>query len=540
MTTRYLDFTSGLDANNGLSWDKPKLTFAAINTAASAGDTVIIAKTADSAIVSNGTNFTWTVGSPNVTTGSSQMGIISPGDVIGRLGARGNGVNTNGTDSSGQACTEPYYTVASVDAAKVVLISAYAGAGNVASVTESGCRRVVPVSTAGITCTKALTVSGGWTLAASPTQDGETWIYNATATAVVITIIAGCVVSKVNIGGYNGGNGAHAFSGAGSVFDCSVTKGQGAFASSFNGTSVITRCVASLYTNGYGFTMTTNSQAVDSDFFCPSTKEGIIGSVNSTITNCKFYGMTIGINNASAGMVATSCYADRCTTGFTASTGKMISCLTKLCTTGFSLSGSSYAESCTADGATTQGFGIFASGYIKGCFTTGCAIGVAQYSSAGNITENLVIDHTSTSDTTGFFFGASVLGVSIVNATITTPINYAFSRNLTGGIYRITGGTVDKTSFDAGRCFQIVTGASYAMPQYYVQNFRVMNGASISSVINGRYWANASLLEDYSTTPHSLACIWNGTSGLQNAPFDILAVMGKSGVARTISVNYWL
>ncbi len=521
MAIKYLDFVSGNDSNDGSSWANRKLTFASAQTVASAGDEIRIAATTASAIVSNGTNFTWTNGLVNVTTASSQVGIIAAGDVIGRLGATGNGVNSNGTDSRGVACTESYYTVASVDAAKIVLISAYAGAGNVASVTESGCRRVVPVSTAGITCTKVLTISGGWVDAT--TQTGETWIKHSTPTSQVVTgflSASSSLVSKVNVAGVlvtSGNNGAFT---VGTFEDCTAICGNTATSNVFREAESATRCVVAHGYYAFQICKATTDCAVFSSvtgYYSSSASWPMTALRNASYT------CGTGLTPVFAGETATSCYVDHCTVGFSVSTGKTSNCLAYKCPTGYSIYGSGFAQNCTANGSTTNGFTL--SGYIQGCTTTNCTVGVAG--NTGSTGMLWIQDHISISDTVGVSSAGYSQWQKLVNCSFTTPVNYAIDRTISSGPSECIGCTIDTPSL--AKAYHVISGLSYGMPQFMLQN---------SFGKTGLIFANASTLLDKTTTPYSLQVVFAGTSGLQNAPLKVASLYGRASTALTIIMQY--
>ena len=228
--------------------------------------------------------------------------------------------------------------------------------------------------------------------------------------------------------------------------------------------------------------------------------------------------------------VISNCYAERCRTGFyggsTTPSTKFISCTAQYGATGFNLVGTSYAESCIANNCTTVGF-IPNSSYMKGNATNSCAVGIQcnSYNTFGFVG---VYDHISIGDVVGVQQSQYSQNVYLSNCSFTTPTNYAIDKVLTAGLTVCNGCTIDIPSLS--KAYHVVTGVNYGIEHYRLQN---------SFGKNGLVWPNASALQDTTTTPYSLQLVFNGTSGLQYAPFVVGSTYGKSSTAYTVSINYW-
>jgi hypothetical protein len=189
-STGYSAFTTGGTVA------RPYLTFAFafgnVDNRVTTGDTLRVAKTTAATTHSLG-NVTFTQRSTTVSTTVSYVGVINIGDLIGTPTAAGNGAD------------ETFYRVTGVSASQITLMSYYAGP---ATVTVGGIK-VQPAQASGpnpgATCniTVGCTVSGGWTLSSSPTQDGETWLkstgtYTSSSNFGITGTAIGITVEKMN------------------------------------------------------------------------------------------------------------------------------------------------------------------------------------------------------------------------------------------------------------------------------------------------------------------------------------------------------
>jgi hypothetical protein len=119
-------------------------------------------------------------------------------------------------------------------------------------------------------------------------------------------------------------------------------------------------------------------------------------------------------------------------------------------------------------------------------------------------------------------------GHRLVNCKFTTPVSRGITRPLQAGTTICIGCTIDAPS--QAKAFQVVSGANYGTPQYLLQE---------SFGFSGAYYANASVVQDKTTTPYSLKLQYTGSSNLQTLPFKITSSWAKSGQAQTVTVDYW-
>ena len=320
-TTYYLDLVSGNDGNSGLAWNLPKLTFSAVNTAASAGDEIRIAKTTAASSVA-GATFGWTVNSVTVTTSADVRASLAAGDYIGCTTAAGNGA------------AESYYCIAAITASAITLLNVYAGTTK----SEASVKKLSFV-TAPCTATKALTISGGWTLAASPTQDGETWLKGSGGISTVFTIVANCILSYVNVAGMSGSYGVVGALTASVSYitgTASVRSAAGT-TNSFNSVTCVGPCT------GVAGGATFNACVYAAGSVCTSiggATTGFSGTHNSGSTATAF-GCNVGMSSTIAGTAV--CNADFCGTGFTGCTISSSATISATNCTTYGFDGSSMA-----------------------------------------------------------------------------------------------------------------------------------------------------------------------------------------------------
>jgi hypothetical protein len=512
MATYYLDLISGNDSNSGLAWDLPKLTFAAVNTAATANDEVRIAKTTASSSIA-GANYTWTANNATIATSADVRASIAAGDYIGTTGAAGNG------------SAETYFCVASTTASSITLVTVYNGTTK----TEASVLKLNPLTTT-ITATKALVVSGGWTLAASPTRDSETWLKTTGTGTNGVVFVANCAFSYLNSVGTST---VAQFTGA-LTATCqyctaiSVAKTTGGI--SFNATTLGGNICVVGYNNSITGCSTSGS--------CLVVGAGNIGYYNGTCgTTSTAYGC---VNGFSTCTLAGTCVAVNCPTGInTGCTNSGRPTVTATgCTLGFN--GYSCVGLCTANTCTT---GFDTCSPLIGSVANACGIGfntctVMIGTASNNCTSYGVLlggtfdgyyqGHTSTSDVVGFAASTGRCAGTLVGCNIVTPVNWGISQPLNCQGVKCIGCTIDTPSL--AKAYLITTGANYSNPRYYLQN---------SFGKTGQIFTNASLVQDMTTTPYSMQLVFSGTSGLQVVPLKIASLYVKIAVAISVSVQYW-
>lgn len=484
-TIYYLDLVNGNDSNSGLAWNLPKLTFSAVNSAASANDEVRIAKTTAAASVT-GANFGWTAYSASVTTDADMRGSLAAGDYIGCTTAEGNGAE------------ESYYCISAITATTITLTCKYGGTTK----TEASVKKITAVITTSMANTKLLYISGGWTLAASPTRDSETWFRLASggSSAPSIDLRSSSVASYLNTVGFT----------------------SNGFLSSANYSGFVSFCTGSAYTTSASvpfntLTISSNSNvcSVGGSSGYQTTACGIYSTLIAI--GCTTAGFTIGVTGVVSGV---TCIAKGCGIGFnTGSISAGAACYAYGCTTGFNV-----CSPCVDATATSCGVGFSSCPALLRTKSTSCTTGVA-----GAATSDVYMDsHVSISDTNGIVIAPGYAAHRLVNCAFTTPVSWGISRSLQGGTTICIGCTIDAPS--QAKAFQVVSGANYGTPQYLLQE---------SFGLSGAYYANASVAIDKTTNPYSVKSQYTGSSGLQVLPFKIASAWAKSGQAQTLTVQYW-
>jgi hypothetical protein len=482
-TIYYLDLISGNDGNSGLAWDLPKLTFAAVNTAATAGDFVRVAKTVPPSSVA-GATYTWTTGSVTVGTSADVRASLAVGDLIGCTTAAGNGT------------LESYYSIAAITASAITLMGKYAGTTK----SEASVNKITGTIVAAWVPSKVLDISGGWTLAASPTRDSETWIRLAGATGGNICNFAatGCFVSYINFMNFT----------ANAVVSSQVT---GAFYSN---------CSFCAYSSAI--------TSIGINF-------GTVQAGGTVVSTGAYYGFAGAVVQAGATAYALGGHPTSGSGFYNGTiTGTAVSSYN-----GYGFNGPACYGPCTAVGC-LYGFNSYLPciGSIANSCTTGftdCQIMINTASSNcntgvyfGNAYDCYIDGHTSTSDVVGFLAASSRPTGILVGCNIITPVNWGISQPLNSQGVKCIGCTIDTPSLS--KAYQITTGGNYSNPKYYLQN---------SFGKNGLVYTNASVMQDVTTTPYSMQLVFSGTSGLQYAPLKIASLYGKQNTELTVSISYW-
>lgn len=167
MTINYCDWATGNDTTGNGSAGNPYKTITKASEGLTGGDEVRCAKSPDITNLSG--TFAFVNGSTTITTSSSQIGILSPGDFIGKTGA---GVGS-----------ETWYEVITITSTTLTLYGKYCGdtetvAAKKLGVTNTGqadySQSVQVISSSGSSEFSRLKISGGWDLT-TELQTGKTY-----------------------------------------------------------------------------------------------------------------------------------------------------------------------------------------------------------------------------------------------------------------------------------------------------------------------------------------------------------------------------
>ena len=169
VTIVYCDYAAGSDDTGDGSAGKPYKTIDKASTGLSGGDEVRCAKSA--APSGLGGTLTFADGSTSVATSVDMTGSLAAKDFVG--------LNTAG---------ETWWEIASITSTTITLTSKYVGTGGTGTgyklgVTDTGAAAgsttVVQQVSASGSSGNLLKISGGWNLAGTPTQDGQTWFWQS-------------------------------------------------------------------------------------------------------------------------------------------------------------------------------------------------------------------------------------------------------------------------------------------------------------------------------------------------------------------------
>ena len=171
-TICYCDYLSGNDSTGNGSAGNPYKTINKASTGLSGGDEVRCAKSA--APSGLGGTLTFTNNSTSVATSVDMTGSLAAKDFVG--------LNTAG---------ETWWEISSITSTTITLTSKYSGTGGTGTgyklgVTDTGAAAgsstVVQQVSASGSSGNLLKISGGWNLAGTPTQDGQTWFWQSGTT----------------------------------------------------------------------------------------------------------------------------------------------------------------------------------------------------------------------------------------------------------------------------------------------------------------------------------------------------------------------
>ena len=519
MTIYYIDGATGNDTTGDGSSSLPWKTVNKGITSATAGDEIRLAKTASASTIT-GADVTWTFNSNTVATSASLVGTIAIGDIVGRPIASGNG------------SWETYYKVTGINATTITLECKYYGT---TGTDTNAIKRVVPTDSfspasgtalMNISNKSSLTISGGWNLSGTPTQDGETWLKHlgakTTSTNGGINLTGtttNIVISKVNIADCYRGIFIQATNTITS--DCTFVNNAQANVDVNTGTNnTFENCIGTSTSNGNSYSYSIN---VPCSFTNCMSFAGFIGScvifgasINGIVEGLTCFGTGTnlwGFTNVGAGAIIKNCTMSYCHNAIRVIYPNIVidNCTFTNCTIGVNVSNSLnglYVNNCTFTNCSEYGvYGTSARGIeINSCVFTSCAIDVYG---DGNCSD---------------FYS--------INNTHTTPTNFSYSRVAGTGIFSITNCTIDAPSI--GKAYNVITVANYYLPQYVLQNS-----------FGGQYgaiYANGQVTRDTvitSTTGQpTLKFQYTNTIANNNAYTKIASWYANSSTAHTI--NYEL
>ena len=501
---------SGINSTGYAAWTSGGTTqraFLTVNGAhgsASGGEEVRVGlTTAPTQYTSS--NLTWTNNSATVATSVSLIGSFAVNDYIGRNSVAGNGA------------VETFYRVSAITAAAITLESKYYGitGTDTASVYKLNPQVTGAVNTIAITISKSIILSGGWDLITS-VQNGETWIrVNALRTqgSVCLTTTSACTISKLNIvESYKGiyvnsassvsisncsCNGSHLYQ-----FDCSGTN------------TTISNCIG---VGGGG----TNWPAI------------YVADTNCIVANSVFIGASNGVSGQLLiGSKLIGATLANTVTGVSlfASNSTLESCIIIDCSTyGVNAGGSNSKISNCSFTRTAVGvfFGSVATSLmVSGCSFTNCTTYGIQFSQSRGA---LLSGNVFTSNQIDVYMDNYSSDVVCVNNTHLTPVAYSYSRTIVSGVCYLYKCSIDAPSL--AKAFLTVTGASYLVPQYVIQN-------SFGGLY-GTYWANGQITKDssvYRTAGPSLKMAYNTTVAYNLFDIKMVACYAKANQAKKFSL----
>lgn len=482
-------------------------------------DTVKIGKTfiKDSSIQVGSGNITFVRGSNEITTSVDLTGVLSANQYIGLTSA-----TVKGWDKTTYTDRPPiYYKILSITSTKITIECRYGGV----SATVSSVNRLrsgTEIVNFGVAGAIANSISGTSGVVWEGSHD---FIHN---TAVAIT------------------NGESAFKAPTSTGDIALIRFGGIsetlrymglfeFARGFitNGTNVL---VEYCYTNSrlyYGFQADSNTATIKNCTGVASSGNLSPFYTNSNASFIDCYG--ISVTNSAYALTTNSlvenCKAEVCgATGFTPqSTTKLTSCIADFCGTyGFFMQTNSALENC-----------IGSNNSVGGAYTTTTSLSLnfknSTFTNNGTYGINLVQNFQSFID--GCTFSGNNYDIyadqytnhlRIWNCDFTAPTSFAIGRVLNSGAIDVRDCTIDAPSI--AKAIQIVSGASYNLPQYTLENS--------FGLPDGQYYANTRVVKDtsvYRTSGYSLKFTNSSTLSNVLSPTPALRFGVNAGVARTLT-----
>lgn len=465
------------------------------------GDTVRVAKTAAPTSYALG-NATWTAGSADVATAVSYAGSLSVGDYIGTPSAAGNGAD------------ETYYCIRAISATTISLEGRFAGTTG----TFGSIKKLNPVGAGG--SAQALlwqgvqcSLSGGWTLSSTPTQDGETWLKHNFSKTVNTNIglfsAAGADTDRINVtdayyGAQPAGTVTNCTFVGGYVYsvyvpytsvvltNCRIGHNGGPSWASLQlstGSITLNNCVVNSYYATYSSAITMSVPGSNIDFSTCTIKSSGYG-INISAQETYIYAPTIslcnyGFNLAVALQSGTIDAAD------------VSSCFRGIYT-----------------GSTNTGLLVKNSTFDQ-C-TTGIYCGQLHNSRfEGNIFSNNNYDIEMDTHSGSIY--------SINNSHI-TPTTRAYQRTGSCGPIYIINCTIDAGS--TAKTFLQTTNSNNMYPQFYVQDSFFGQ--------TGQYFGKLEVVKNTGTVPPSVQLRFNTTVNSNYSDQKIASTYAKGGVAKTL------
>ena len=477
MAIYYVDLASGSDVAAGTA-GAPLLTINAAIAKASGPHDIRVAKTTAAASVGGGTTFTWTRNSTTVSTSTDLTASIAVGNFIGRPTAAGNGA------------VDTYYRVSAITATTITLTTKNQNATG----TTNGCLKLVlgtQIVTTGSAAANACTIStngttlsGGWNLSGTPTQDGETWFRsnNVRTTSFYGISVTGsnCSISKLNV--IDTGYGITCTTTGVTVSNCTFTTNiYGGFFNNNGFSGSHTSCVFHTETLVAFYTQAATVRSFSSCYFLGGSSASFQQATNSaypailSFSSCGFYGGVIGISPAtSSDFALVNCSIEYCTSGITHAGGSLsVSSATFLaCTTGITVSSLNNVS-------------------VYGCTFTSCTTGI------GTRPFGLRVDNcTFTSNTTCISLDQFTSNAHITNCSFVTPVTNAISKDILASTVYISGCSIDAPN--ESKLFTNTSGAFNTFPAAIIKN----SGNTLWP--DGYYYPYHVFVKDSSTT-HSVA-----------------------------------
>jgi hypothetical protein len=522
MAIIYVNIASGNDSTGDGSASLPYLTVNKAVSIAGGPHDIRVAKTTAAASIA-GNTWTWTYNSLTVTVNADVTASVASGDFIGKPTATGNGsfdtfykVNGTPTYSAGTGLTT------------ITLLNKYHGT----TTTTTGALKQAIVTTGASNATamtigtSGTTLSGGWNLSGTPTQDGETWFQpNGTAGSYVgIAQSATCTISKINQV-----NSSQALSNSSNITlsNCTFIPVGGASYGMLSQTSNINitftdimffagTTTAPLYT----FSSTTATHTFTRVYLNGGTQcwyiGGQINKGNVVINSIYgYFGATVGVSMAVANQYldATNLEIYNTATGISAATlynyyvkgGKIYNS-----TNGISMNASTVIDGMTFTNCTS---GIYISNGTRNVLrVTACTFVGCQYC-------------VNTESYSGLTF--------ISNCDFGTPTTYAVNRTTMGNTIK-----VDSCTIAAGEEAKLInnTGADIQINPYYI----VVN-CSNSSYPDGAYYGYLTVTLNNTTYESSAPSIRikNSTTQSANQVQDVpfITTYTQSGAGKTFSMR---
>lgn len=485
------------------------------------GDTVVTKSTFrhDSSIQVGSGSIAFQRNSNEITTSVSLVGTVSSGDFIGLTTATLNGC----LDSGDPTVTRPdiYYKVLTVAAAKITIETKYGGVDTTVSAinrlrigTEVIATGSVSANAVSTTLT-GITYEGGYDFihnTAVGRTTGETAFKPATDTGDIYCWSLADTSSVVRYFGFMDAARGIVIAGTGNTVEYCFARSR----------------------QYYGFALQSASCAVN---YCTGSQSDTYSNFYCNVAATTSYCYAVNNSQVTVSLqgVGARAYKCRAECGYglnSTSTCIIESCLVNDCrtaaTSSILLSGAgSYVVDTTIDGSIN---GIYigtsvSSAKIKGCtITNNTTAGISSVQSfmlhiedcsfSGNVVDIALDTYSS--------------HINVWNCDTNTPTTWFVSRALGTDTVDIRDCTIDAPS--VAKAYQIVSGASYNVPQYTLENSFGLS--------DGLYYANSSYVKDYTvyrTSGYSMKLVNNTTLTGVVAPIKMLSYGVNSGVGRTIS-----